>query len=95
MGHEYDATAADGVGLGAADAAAGSALLAVAGLEVECLRGLLELSSKAQTLSTLERESADLPVESAEPADKQLSAADVKRAELLAAVEAHNQKGGA
>jgi hypothetical protein len=63
--------------------------------EVECLRGLLELSSKAQTLSTLERESADLPVESAEPADKQLSAADVKRAELLAAVEAHNQKGGA
>lgn len=63
--------------------------------EVECLRGLLELSSKASTLSLLEQESADLPVESAEPADKQLSAADVKRAELLAAVEAHNQKGGA
>lgn len=63
--------------------------------EVECLRGLLELNSKASTLSALEQESADLPVESAEPADKQLSAADVKRAELLAAVEAHNQKGGA
>lgn len=63
--------------------------------EVECLRGLLELNSKASTLSLLEQESADLPVESAEPADKQLSATDVKRAELLAAVEAHNQKGGA
>jgi len=63
--------------------------------EVECLRGLLELNSKASTLSALEQESDDLPVESAEPADKQLSANDVKRAELLAAVEAHNQKGGA
>jgi len=63
--------------------------------EVECLRGLLELNSKASTLSLLEQESDDLPVESAEPADKQLSANDVKRAELLAAVEAHNQKGGA
>lgn len=63
--------------------------------EVECLRGLLELNSKASTLSLLEQESDDLPVESAEPADKQLSAADVKRAELFAAVEAHNQKGGA
>lgn len=63
--------------------------------EVECLRGLLELSSKASTLTMLEQESSDLPVESAEPADKQMSAADVKRAELLAAVEAHNQKGGA
>ena len=63
--------------------------------EVECLRGLLSLSTKAATLNLLEQESSDIPVESAEPADKQLSAADVKRAELLAAAEAYNKKGGA
>lgn len=63
--------------------------------EVECLRGLLVLSAKHTTLGVLEQESEDIPVESSDPVDKQLSAADVKRVELLAAVEAYNKKGGA
>ena len=61
--------------------------------EVDCLKGIIELNDKAATMIALEEASADIPVGSAEPNDKQLSPEAAAEASLLSIV--NGMKGGA
>lgn len=62
--------------------------------EVECLKGIIELSAKAGSMSLLESESATIPVGSAELSEQQLSAKQVADLNLQNAVNGLLKKGG-